>query len=311
MHNLLWSLVIGAGIVILPGPLRGQFSQDIPAPAKEIGVDERLGQDIPLELQFTNEQGKTVRLSDIIDGRRPALITLNYSNCPGLCIAQLDGLVTGLGKLSGVQLGKDFDFISISIDPRDTPEKLARTKERYASLLDPSSHKKEGWHFLGADRANIDAISRALGFRFTYDAKADQYNHVAMAAAISPRGRITRYLYDVAFEPSTMRMSVIEASEGRVGTPLDAIVLWCMHFDPNANRYSADARKLLAIVAGGFVLILVVSMLPFWLIRSPTPSSSENASGGSLPIATTPSEHPPSATAEELFPASKSNEVVV
>lgn len=251
-----------------------QYQKGVPARAKEIGVDEKLGGFVPLDLPFEDEQGKPCKLRDLVDAKRPIVLTLNYSDCPGLCVAQLDGLVNGLEDLAELSLGKDFQVVSISIDPRETAEKARRSKEKYTLGLS-DRHDRAGWHFWTGSPQSIQQVAEATGFRYTYDKANDRYNHAAMAAFLSSQGRITRYLFSVDFEPSTLKMAFLEASEGKIGTPLDQILLWCMHFDANENRYSADARKLLSLAAGVFVVIVIGASSPFWFFKAKSPASQQ------------------------------------
>ncbi len=250
----------------LDKPLRGQILTDVPEAAKAIRVDEKLGDFLPLDLVFIDEKGQPTSFASLCTGKRPLLLTLNYSGCPGLCVAQLNGLTEGVAGLSGLQLGKDFEMVSISIDPRETPETASKMKARYADLL-PKEHDSKSWHFLTGDAKSIEKIADVVGFRYTYDAKEDRFNHASVAIGISPSGKITRYLYTVGFTPETIRLSLVEASEGRIGTTADQILLWCFHYNPDENRYSADARRLLSFAAGAFVLIGLGASAPFWFSR--------------------------------------------
>jgi protein SCO1/2 len=181
-------------------------------------------------------------------------------------MAQLDGLATGINNLESLDLGKDFNLISVNIDPRDKPEDAASKKDKYTGRL-AKHHARSGWHFLTGKPADIQSLTKAAGFYYTYDAKADQYNHSAMAIAVSPKGKLTRYLYNLSFEPETLKLSLIEASDGTIGTPFDQFTLWCYHYDPLENRYSADARKLLSFAAGACVLVVLGGVAPFWFAR--------------------------------------------
>jgi len=255
-----------ASISYLATPLRSQMLTDVPEAAKAIRIDEKLGDFLPLDLVFIDENGKPTTFGSLCTGKRPLLLTLNYSGCPGLCVAQLNGLTTGVAEMSGLELGKDFDMVSISIDPRETTEKASKMKARYVTLL-PKEHDPKGWHFLTADAKSIEKIADVVGFRYTYDKKEDRFNHASVAIGISPLGKITRYLYTVGFTPETIRLSLVEASEGRIGTTADQILLWCFHYNPDENRYSADARRLLSFAAGAFVLIGLGASAPFWFSR--------------------------------------------
>lgn len=271
------TLLAAFAVVSFSARLDAQVQRGLPEKTKGVKVDEKLGAYVSLNLKFEDEQGVTKELGDVIAGKKPVLLTLNYSGCPGLCVAQLDGLVRGVQGLGDLDLGKDFELISISIDPRETKEKAQGTKAKYTKGLS-KHHNPDGWHFWIGQQASIDRIADELGFRYTYDKKNDRFNHVAMAAVISPTGKITRYLYDVGFEPSTLKFSLIEGSEGTVGTPFDSFVMWCMHYDPDENRYTASARKLLSVTAGVFVLVLFGSIAPFWFASSRKVKSTEQTS---------------------------------
>lgn len=229
-----------------------------------VGVDEKLDSNIPANVVFTDDRGQRVDFEKLLEHKKPIILTLNYSNCPGLCVAQLNGLVKGINNVKSLALGKDFHMVSLSIDPRDTVKKAADTKVRYAVDLE-QPHSAEGWTFLTGSEKDIVTIAKAVGFNYTYDAKHDQYNHPAAAIFISPKGRITRYLYEVGFVGDTLKMALVEAGEGKIGSSLDAFVLWCSHYDANENRYSTSARTLLSVFAGIFLTMGLTALLPFWL----------------------------------------------
>jgi len=250
----------------------------IPARLAGVGIDEHLDSDLPLDVKFQTEAGVTVTFGDILSDKRPMLLTLNYSNCPGLCVAQLNGLTRGINEVSSLRMGKDFKMVSLSIDPTDSIKKAAATKSRYADDLD-RKHSIAGWHFLTGTEENIQTIANAVGFNYTYDAKHNQYNHSAAAILISPKGRITRYLYEIGFTGETLKMALVEAGEGKIGSSLDAFVLWCSHYDANENRYSASARLLLSICAGGFLIVGSVGLLPFWISSRKWPRIEQNKGG--------------------------------
>lgn len=263
-------------------------NDQIPERRQGIGIEEKLDTTIPLDVKFTDEKGRLVDFARLLEQDKPILLTLNYSNCPGLCIAQLNGLVGGINKVKSLALGKDFYMVSLSIDPRDGVKKAADTKARYAVDLE-QPHSPEGWSFLTGSEKDIVTIADAVGFRYTYDAKHDQYNHAAAAIFISPKGRITRYLYEVGFVGETLKMALVEAGEGRIGSTLDAFVLWCSHYDASENRYSASARTLLSVFAGIFLTMGLTAMVPFWLtgrkekaLAKESPTQAETISHTSL-----------------------------
>lgn len=247
----------------------GQLLTDIPEAAQGIEVEQKLGDSFPLEAGFTNEKGERMVLGKLGPKSLPLMLTLNYSNCPGLCVAQLSNLADALGKIDRLEMGKDFHVVSISIDPRETNEKLAGMKQRYAASFrshsEPSQSIGSGWHFLRGDDASIKKVANAVGFRYTYDAKNDRFNHASCVVLISPSGKITRYLFEVGYQPETLRLAAIEASEGRIGTLADHFLLSCFHYNPDEGKYSASARKLLAYAAGGFVIVGIALSIPFWI----------------------------------------------
>jgi protein SCO1 len=261
--------------------MRAQLITGVPENAQSIKVDEKLGKDVPRDLLFVNDRGEPTQLGKLFDGKRPVILTLNYSDCPGLCIAQLNGLTEGVSEMFGLSLGPDFQMVSISIDPRETPEKVAKTKARYASLL-PREHHASGWHFLTGDAKSIESIAESIGFKYSYDAKSNRYNHGSVAVLLSPQGMITRYLYSVKFEPETLRLSLVEASDGILGSTSDQFLLWCFHYNPEENRYSADAKRILSFAAGAFVLMGMGISIPFWFSRPPAKADSEDEPSESI-----------------------------
>lgn len=256
--------ILVAGFCFLGMSLALAEEDKIPERLDGVFIEERLGEDIPLDVQFMNEKGGLTTLGNLLKDGNPLILTLNYSDCPGLCVAQLNGLAKGINEVGSLSLGKDFKMVSLSINPREGRERAAATKEKYSESL-ASNHDSKGWSFLVGAESDIQRITKAVGFNYTYDAKHNRYNHAAAAIFISPKGRITRYLYEVGFTPETLKMALVEAGEGKIGSYLDAFVLRCYHYDANENRYSANARTLLSITAALFVTVGVISSLPFWI----------------------------------------------
>ncbi len=229
-----------------------------------VSIDEKLGVDIPLDVKFMDDHGRETDFQELLKGGIPIILSLNYSDCPGLCVAQLNGLAKGINEIGALGLGKDFKMVSLSINPREGRERAEATKKKYTDAL-ANHHKPEGWVFLVGSEGNIQKMTQAVGFNYTYDPKNNRFNHAAAAILISPKGRVTRYLYEVGFTPETLKMALVEAGEGKIGSSLDAFVLWCYHYDANENRYSANARTILSVTAGLFVAIGIAASLPFWL----------------------------------------------
>lgn len=240
------------------------FWDDLPPNARGIDVVDQVGDFLPLQLQFRDDSGKAVRLEKFFQRGKPIVLTLNYSDCPGLCIAHLENLVETLRAIDSKGLGENYEIVTVSIDPREDSEKAARTKAKYTGLL-RGSQADEAWHFLVGKQSEITELAKALGYFYTYDKVNDRFNHPAVTYFISAEGRICRYFVDLGIEPSQFRLAVTEASEGKLTRSLaEVFVQFCYYYDPDANRYSADARRILAIAGAGFVLLLLGAMAPFW-----------------------------------------------
>lgn len=246
----------------------GQLLKDeLPANAKGIDVEDRVGEFIPLNIIFKDEGGSTVGLGKYFKRGKPVVLTLNYSNCPGLCIAQLDNLTSTLRELAGGGIGETFEIVTVSIDPSETPEKAARTKAKYTGLLRGTS-AEEGWHFLTGKQADITKLADAVGFKYVYDRENKRYNHAAATYFISSEGRICRYLLSLGVEPDQFRMAINEAGDGKLApTLIDTFIQMCYYYDADANRYTASARRIMAFAGAAFVLMLVGASAPFWALR--------------------------------------------
>ena len=245
----------------------GERVERLEPPPKQLeGVDvqEHLGAQLPLGLRFRDEAGKDVTLGQYFDGHRPVLLTLNYASCPMLCSLVLSGAVKGL---KGVEWGinKEFQVVTVSLDPEEPRELTLRTKERYLSQYGRPDAAK-GWHFLTGSAANVEAYAAALGFSYRYDEKRKEYAHPAALALASPSGMIARYLYGIEFDPRTLRLGLVEASEGRIGTTIDKIVLYCFHYDSSEGRYAPVARRIMQI--GGALAVALIAGLIVVLHRA-------------------------------------------
>lgn len=254
-----------AGWLVLAGGAFAQRQEPGPKVLEEVGVDEQLGGQIPLDLRFRDENGTEMALSSIFHGNRPAVLSLNYSDCPMLCTLVLNGLVDGLKELSWVP-GQQFDVVSISIDPLETPQRARLTKQRYVrSYGRPET--AAGWHFLTGNEDSIRRVADAVGFRYKYVEKDKQYVHAAVIMVCTPQGRVSRYLYGVQFPEQTLRLSLVEAGEGKVGSTLDKVLLYCFHYDAEAGRYGPVARNIMQLGAGMTCVVLVLGLIPFWFRR--------------------------------------------
>jgi protein SCO1/2 len=228
-----------------------------------VGVTEHLDGKLPLDLAFVDESGREVRLRDSFKPGKPVILTLNYYRCPMLCTLELNGLVAALKGMAW-SAGDEFEVVTVSIDPREQP-KLAREKKD-AYLADYARTGSEsGWRFLTGSADSIAALTRAAGFDYEYDAATDQYGHAAVILLATPEGRVSRYLYGVAFDPATLKLGLLEASHGRIGNSLDRFILYCYHYDSLQGRYALAAMRLMRVGAGLTALILGAFVSGFWL----------------------------------------------
>lgn len=249
-------------------PVAAQLLSDkVPVNAQLIDVVDRVGEFLPLDLIFTDERGNRVGLAKFFKQSRPVILTLNYSDCPGLCIAQLDNLTATLRESQAAGLGTKFEIVTVSIDPTESPAKALRTKQKYLGLLrEPNAD--QGWHFLTGDQASIARLADSVGFRYSYDRATKSYSHAAVTYFISTDGRICRYFLSLGIEPEQFRLALAEAAEGKLTTSLsDVIMQFCYTYDPDANRYSASARRLMAIGGAAFTMMLLGLTAPFWFSK--------------------------------------------
>lgn len=242
--------------------LRPSLAQTQPVPdfLKGIGFDQKLNAPVPLNTHFSDEFGRRVRLGDYLRGR-PAVVALVYYTCPALCDQILHGVVSGLKPLS-LTPGRDFDVIAISINPDEKPPQAAEKRQEFVRQYSRSA-SPEGWHFLTGDQSDITAVARAVGFRYRYDPKTKMFFHAAGIMVLTPEGKIARYLYGVDFAPKDLKLSLVEASHNRIGSPVEQFLLLCYHYDPHTGKYTATVLNLLHATA---VVFLVALAGLFWVL---------------------------------------------
>jgi len=226
----------------------------LPPGLSKVGIDQRLNEQVPLDLHFQDEQGRTVRLGDYFHNGRPVIISLVYYNCPMLCGEVLNGMSTAF-KVLKFTLGKEYEVITLSIDPREKPELAAAKKRSYIEHLDRPG-AEAGWHFLTGEQPQIDALADAIGWHYQYDPKIDQFAHAAGIVLVTPLGRISQYYYGVEFSARDMRLGIIEASGNRIGSLADQVLLYCYHYDPRTGKYGAVIYNVVRLAGAATVLIL-------------------------------------------------------
>jgi protein SCO1/2 len=239
----------------------GTPSSQVPQVLREIGFDQNIDQRLPLDTTFRNEAGATVHLGDYF-GKRPVVLVFAYFDCPMLCTLVINGLSSALGVMS-LNPGKDFEIVTVSFNPRDTPASATAKKAAYLERYRRPG-AADGWHFLTGDQPQIDRLTKAAGFRYAWDEQTKQYAHPSGVIVATPDGRLAKYLFGIEYGPRDLRLGIVEASAGKVGTAADALLLYCYHYDPMTGRYGlaimravrlAGAATVLAL--GAFIVIMV------------------------------------------------------
>lgn len=229
---------------------------------RQVGIDQHLDAQLPLDLPFRDESGATVRLGQYF-GRKPVILTLVYYECPMLCSLVLNGLVSALRTLS-FDVGNQFDIVTVSINPSETPALAARKK---LGILDDyhRAGAESGWHFLTGDAPAIAALADAVGFHYQYDPEHKQYAHAAAIMVLTPAGKLARYFYGVEYAPRDVRLGLIEAADERIGTAVDQVLLYCYEYDPAMGRYSAAILNLVRL--GGVLTMLALGTFLTVMLR--------------------------------------------
>jgi protein SCO1/2 len=217
----------------------------------EVGFDQHLGESVPLDLAFTDETGRSVKLSDYF-GKKPVVLSLVYYQCPMLCTISLNGLAGALEVLSFVP-GQEFEVVTVSFDPVETPVLAAAKKKAYmARYKRPEAHA--GWHFLTGSKESVEALTRAVGFRYVWDEATKQFAHPAGLLVLTPEGKISHYLFGVEYAPKDLRLALVDAAKGRIGNLADQLLLYCYQYDPQTGRYSASILNVVRL--GGALTVL-------------------------------------------------------
>lgn len=254
------ALAAPAGAQVMPEP--GQPSSARPGILGKIGIDQRLNQQVPLDLPFVDERGRDVKLGDYF-GKRPVILALVYYECPMLCTQVLNGVVSVLGVIK-FNAGTEFDFIAVSINPKEGPGLAAQKKQTYVDRYKRPG-TEQGFHFLTGTQASIDRLAQAVGFRYEYDAEIGQYAHGAGIEILTPKGVISKYFYGIEFPPRDIQFGLIQASEQRIGSRIDDVLLLCYHYDPATGKYGLVAID--AVRIGGVATVLAFLAFLFVSLR--------------------------------------------
>jgi protein SCO1/2 len=259
---------LAAALLVHPAPAAAQFTDPTqgigvkPELLKEVGIDQKLNGSVPLDLAFRDEHGNSVELAQLFAGK-PVILTLVYYNCPMLCTQVLNALDRSMETMP-LEIGKDFNVVTVSIDPTDRPVMADAKHAMYAGMYGRPG-AQYGWHFLVGDEPQIKQLADAVGFRYAYDPDSKQYAHASTIIVLTPEGRISRYLYGIQYPHRDLRLALVEASEGKIGSPVDSILLFCYHYDPHTGKYGLLISHV--IQASGGLTVLALGILIVVLSR--------------------------------------------
>jgi protein SCO1/2 len=235
-----------------------------PRDLEEVRIDQRLNEQLPLDAIFRDESGQQVKLGDYF-GKKPVVLALVYYSCPMLCNQVLNGMTSGLDVLTAFNIGKEFEVVTVSFDPRETPDLAREKKETYLKW-----YKREGaaggWHFLTGDQPNIDRLTQAAGFHYKWDDRTNQFIHASGIMIATQDGRLARYFYGIEYAPKDLRLGLVEASEGKIGSTVDQLLLYCFHYDPASGKYGAVVMNMIRL-GGALTVIAIVAMLVVFRVR--------------------------------------------
>ncbi len=271
MKSLIVVLALG---LTLAGTQPPRFSTSRPGPSEEpgvpaetmpevlgkIGIDQKLDAQVPLDLAFRDETGRTVKLADYF-GSKPVVLTLVYYECPMLCTQVLNGAV-GAFKTLNFTAGNQFDVVTVSFNPKETPAMAAAKKATYIARYG-RPEAAAGWHFLTGEQPAIDALTTSVGFRYLFDRSTQQYVHASAIMVLTPQGRVSKYFYGIEYPPKDLRLGLVEASDGKIGGLVEQVLLYCFHYDPRTGKYSMIVMNVLRLAGvatvtliGGFILLM-------------------------------------------------------
>jgi protein SCO1/2 len=265
MVTILALLVVAPTVAQQP-PRDAQLSEGLPRELRNVAFEQHLDAQLPLDLSFVDEHGEGVRLGDYF-GEKPVVLVLAYYTCRMLCHQVLNGVASSLGVLE-FTAGEEFDVVTVSFDPRDEPEAAAAAERGYLHRYSQQD-TAGGWHFLTGEEAEIRRLTETVGFRYEYDPRLDQFAHASGIVVVTPEGKLARYFYGVEFPPRDLRLALVEASENRIGNPVDQLLLYCFQYDPATGKYGAVVMNMLRVAA---VLTLVGVVLLILVLRRRHPA---------------------------------------
>jgi protein SCO1/2 len=271
------------GVPKAGSPLYNSRPYSAPAPSglpkalNDVGIDQKLHEQLPLDLEFRNESGEVVKLGSYF-GNKPVVLSLVFYECPMLCNQVLNGMV-GAFRVMSFSPGKEFEVITVSFDSRETPTLAAAKKNTYVAYLpeEKRAGAAGGWHFLTGDETNIERLTDAIGFRYRFDEATNQFAHASAIYVATPQAKLARYFYGIEYAPRDLRLGLIEASENRIGSPVDQLLLYCFHYDPATGKYGAVVLNMIRL--GGVATVVAMLTLLLLLRRRGPAATGEFARG--------------------------------
>lgn len=271
--------VVGAGDASLAGVAKSEEAAPLSPEMRVIDVAERRSRHVDKELTFVDHNGKSVKLGDFFDGERPVLLTMNYYRCRVVCSVQLNGVATALEQLDWTAGDENFRVVTVSFDPKEKPENAAKKRDTVLSALGRGDDVD--WQFLTGDQLQIKALAAELGIGYAYDAEQDQFAHPAVAMFLTPDGKIAQYVYGLTYKPSDLKLALLEAGEGKIGTPMEKLYQSCFAYDASIGRYGPFAFGIMRLSGGLVILLLGGVLVALWRKdRLPRFSASTPVTGG-------------------------------
>ncbi|HEY0379415.1 MAG TPA: SCO family protein [Pyrinomonadaceae bacterium] len=253
----------GTAPLYSPRPELGPTGSGLPVALREVKIEQRLNEQVPLDLKFKDDTGREVTLREYFNKGKPVVLSLVFYKCPMLCDQILTGLLGSMRSVS-FDAGKEYDVVTVSFDPRETPELAAEKKRNFVQRYNRAG-AEQGWHFLVGDQENIARLTDAVGFRYNYDEKTDQFAHAAGIMVLTPEGKLSRYFYGVEYFPKDLRLGLVEASDNKIGSLADQLLLYCYHYDPATGRYGPVVMRIMRL--GGVATMLGIGALLLILRR--------------------------------------------
>jgi protein SCO1 len=253
--GVVWLALVKGQVLAQSGQPMVEPPMGQPPALRNVGLDQRLNEQVPQDLAFRDEAGRSVTLADCGAGKPVILVLVQY-RCPMLCTEVLNGLVQALQHIT-FNAGNQFEVVVVSFDSRENSELAAEKKQHYLESYG-RPETAFGWHFLTGEQGSIDALAQAVGFRYSYDAQTDKFAHASGIVLLTPTGRLARYFFGIHFSPRDLRLGLVEASENKIASPVDHVLLYCFHYDPKAGKYSASALN--AVRLGGILTVASIGM---------------------------------------------------